>query len=153
MNRDHIRAGDADRDEVVASLQRHYQAGRLTLEELEERTRRAMAARTLGELAALMTDLPAEPAPRLEPAEAAPSCRWRRREGLPLSRQAATYGTTMLMLVAIWALSGRGYFWPVWPMLGWGAALAMRAFGGPARQAQALPQPYGRRWRDRAGRP
>ena len=25
-----------------------------------------------------------------------------------------------LGLIAIWALTGMGYFWPVWPILGWG---------------------------------
>jgi hypothetical protein len=29
----------------------------------------------------------------------------------------------MALLVAIWALTGMGYFWPVWPALGWGFAL------------------------------
>jgi hypothetical protein len=28
--------------------------------------------------------------------------------------------STSIMLVAIWALTGAGYFWPVWPILGWG---------------------------------
>jgi hypothetical protein len=27
---------------------------------------------------------------------------------------------TSVLLVAIWALTGMGYFWPVWPILGWG---------------------------------
>jgi hypothetical protein len=27
---------------------------------------------------------------------------------------------TAVLLVAIWALTGMGYFWPVWPILGWG---------------------------------
>jgi fatty acid desaturase len=27
---------------------------------------------------------------------------------------------TAVLLVAIWALTGAGYFWPVWPILGWG---------------------------------
>jgi hypothetical protein len=26
----------------------------------------------------------------------------------------------MALLIAIWALSGAGYFWPVWPLVGWG---------------------------------
>jgi hypothetical protein len=57
-----IKASDADRDAVVAALSEHFQAGRLTTEELEERTGRALAARTLGELDELTADLPA-PAP------------------------------------------------------------------------------------------
>lgn len=31
------------------------------------------------------------------------------------------------ILVTIWALSGAGYFWPVWPLLGWGIAVAFHA--------------------------
>jgi len=54
-----MKASDADRDEVVAALSEHFQAGRLTTEELEDRTGRALSARTLGELDALTTDLPA----------------------------------------------------------------------------------------------
>ncbi|MGV1007675.1 MAG: 2TM domain-containing protein [Dermatophilaceae bacterium] len=26
-------------------------------------------------------------------------------------------------LVALWAVTGRGYFWPIWPILGWGIGL------------------------------
>jgi holo-[acyl-carrier protein] synthase len=30
-------------------------------------------------------------------------------------------------LVAIWALSGAGNFWPIWPMLGWGIGIGIHA--------------------------
>lgn len=53
-----MRASDADRDAVVATLSESYQAGRLTSDELDERTGRALAARTLGELSPLTADLP-----------------------------------------------------------------------------------------------
>ena len=53
-----LRASDADREELVEQLRRHHADGRLTLEELTERTERAYAARTLGDLDALATDLP-----------------------------------------------------------------------------------------------
>jgi Domain of unknown function (DUF1707) len=56
-----LRASDADRDLALAELSRHFEAGRLTSEELDERTSQALAARTLGDLAALMSDLPSEP--------------------------------------------------------------------------------------------
>ena len=26
-------------------------------------------------------------------------------------------------MIAIWLLSGGGYFWPVWPLMGWGIPL------------------------------
>jgi hypothetical protein len=53
-----MKASDADRDAVVAALSEHFQAGRLTSEELDERTGRALAARTLDELDGLTADLP-----------------------------------------------------------------------------------------------
>ena len=31
------------------------------------------------------------------------------------------------MIVAIWAITGAGFFWPVFPMLGWGAGLIFHA--------------------------
>jgi Domain of unknown function (DUF1707) len=63
-----IKASDAERDAVVAALSEHFQAGRLTTEELEERTGRALAARTVGGLDELTTDLPApRPAPPVAP--------------------------------------------------------------------------------------
>ena len=30
-----------------------------------------------------------------------------------------------LFLVGVWALAGFGYFWPAWPALGWGLAVAL----------------------------
>jgi Domain of unknown function (DUF1707) len=54
-----LRASDADRDRTVAALRHHAAAGRLTLDELDERSERAYAATTLAELAALHADLPA----------------------------------------------------------------------------------------------
>ena len=33
----------------------------------------------------------------------------------------------MALLLAIWALTGAGYFWPVWPALGWGIGILMHA--------------------------
>jgi hypothetical protein len=62
-----LRASDADRDAALADLSAHFQAGRLTSDELDERTGRALAARTVGELRDLMDDLPA-----LQPASPAP---------------------------------------------------------------------------------
>lgn len=56
-----IRASDDDRQRVIAALQRHTEAGRLDLDEFAERVGAAHAARTLGELAAITGDLPAEP--------------------------------------------------------------------------------------------
>jgi hypothetical protein len=55
------RCSDAERERVVIALQRHFADGRLTAEELNERLERVLGARTLGELYALMSDLPELP--------------------------------------------------------------------------------------------
>lgn len=52
------RASDVDREGIDAALGGHYAAGRLTLEEFQERLDQAYTAKTLGELEDLMTDLP-----------------------------------------------------------------------------------------------
>jgi Domain of unknown function (DUF1707) len=54
-----LRASDADRERAVAALRHHAAEGRLTVEELDERSERAYAAKTLRELAELHADLPA----------------------------------------------------------------------------------------------
>ena len=53
-----LRASHADRDRVVDVLRVAAGDGRLTSEELDERLEAALSARTMGELAALTTDLP-----------------------------------------------------------------------------------------------
>jgi hypothetical protein len=60
-----MRASDADRDAVLAELSEHFQAGRLTSDELEERTGQALQARTFGDLARLTADLPSSAPTRL----------------------------------------------------------------------------------------
>ncbi len=41
--------------------------------------------------------------------------------------QAALFVLVNILLVAVWAWTGRGYFWPMWPFFGWGIG---RAFFG-----------------------
>jgi hypothetical protein len=53
-----IRASDADRDRTAALLREHLAAGRLTAEEFNERLDKAYAAKTLGDLDQLLSDLP-----------------------------------------------------------------------------------------------
>ncbi len=52
------RVSDADRDRTVTQLREHVVEGRLTLDEFSERVGRALEARSRGDLAAVMTDLP-----------------------------------------------------------------------------------------------
>jgi hypothetical protein len=54
-----LRIGDTERDRTCAWLAEHYAAGRLTADEVDERTDLAVRARTARDLAALTADLPA----------------------------------------------------------------------------------------------
>ncbi|GAA0327948.1 DUF1707 domain-containing protein [Actinoallomurus spadix] len=67
-----LRASDQDRDETVRRLQAAFAEGRLTDGEFDERMRGALAARTYGDLAGLLADLPADTAP-VAPRPAAPA--------------------------------------------------------------------------------
>ena len=63
MSTEHsLRASDEDRDRLVDQLQRHAVAGRLSMDEYAERVDRVLVARTHGELAAVVHDLPVESA-------------------------------------------------------------------------------------------
>jgi hypothetical protein len=99
------RASDADRERAAERLRAAAGEGRLSAEELEDRLETAFSGRTYAELDAVLADLP-------EPRRAAPASH----------RQAElrAFLATSVLLVAIWALTGMGYFWPMWPILGWG---------------------------------
>jgi Domain of unknown function (DUF1707) len=58
---DSLRASDADRDAVTEQLREAAGEGRLEPDELEERVDSALRARTYGELARLVADLPRRP--------------------------------------------------------------------------------------------
>jgi hypothetical protein len=109
MSAPELRAADVDRERIADRLRVAAGEGRLDAAELEERLERALSAQTYAELDALVGDLP-------QPARPHPS-RARKRTEL------RAFVATSLLLVAIWALAGAGYFWPVWPILGWGLAV------------------------------
>jgi class 3 adenylate cyclase len=112
---DDVRASDAERESVVADLRAHAADGRLDVEELERRVGSAYVATTRRDLVALTSDLPRA---RRRSREVARS---EFREHL------GSYLRVMALLVAIWALTGMGYFWPIWPMACWGVFVAMHA--------------------------
>jgi hypothetical protein len=68
-----LRASHRDRARTVRQLQQAGLAGRLDPDEVDERTTAAMSARTLGDLAALVDDLPGQSP--LSPAPAEPEHR------------------------------------------------------------------------------
>jgi hypothetical protein len=75
-----LRISDADRDRAIAQLSDHFQVGRLTTEEFQERSGIALQAKTGRELAVLFTDLPQDRVPATQPGQATAA----RRSGLRL---------------------------------------------------------------------
>jgi hypothetical protein len=108
MASDHIRASDADRDAVVGALTDAYTAGRLTLEEFDERSTAAYTGKTWGELRELTRDLPETaqlgadlPKPPLPPAPRLDTDRV-----LPAQPHRASRGTRIAPILAIWIIAG-----------------------------------------------
>ncbi len=122
-----LRVSDRERERVVELLSEHAAEGRLTLEELDARTEAAHTARTRSELAALIADLPASDG------SGTTAGRMTRTHSSRPSRQLVAFVAVNLVLVAVWALSGGGYFWPIWPMLGWGIGVLADAGGSLGR--------------------
>jgi hypothetical protein len=118
-----IKASDADRDVVVAALSEHFQAGRLTREELDERTGRALAARTLDELDDLTADLPA-----IRPAGPAPVARPHGR-GYPLLAPIAAALAALACVALVLGVGEGGHVWDVWWVLPVGLLVARRLAG------------------------
>ena len=103
-----IRASDEDRGRTAAALGEHYAAGRLTLEEFQERLDKVYAATTLGELDRLMADLPRTDLGRL-PERRAPGPVQVPAGGSVLAWRAAWRFWLAISVVAfvIWLLGGR----------------------------------------------
>jgi len=150
----HLRAADTDRQAVAAALGRHMSDGRLTVEEYDERLAAAYAARTYGELDALLTDLPTD-RPAVRPARPALTAGTGQapvhRSGACAGRRQSVRGawaswvTTAVLVTTIWLLTsvagGAHPFWPIWVIGPWGAVLL-------ARTLSRGPHPAGgrRRW-------
>ena len=58
-----LRVSDADRDRALSELSEAFQAGRITADELDQRSGQVLGARTGGELTAPLADLPWDRAP------------------------------------------------------------------------------------------
>jgi Domain of unknown function (DUF1707) len=94
---DRLRAGHADREQVIEALKDAFVQGRLTRDELDARAGRTLAARTFADLAALTAGIPAAAGP------ARPSAPARRR---PLARAAAGSGSCLIIAAAAVRLAG-----------------------------------------------
>ncbi|MBY0500514.1 MAG: 2TM domain-containing protein [Alphaproteobacteria bacterium] len=62
---------------------------------------------------------------------------------------ALIYGVVNLGLILIWAISGGGYFWPIWVIIGWGIGLGIHAFSlGLIPQMNAMVPFMTAEWED-----
>lgn len=112
-----IRAGDADREVVSRRLSRAVADGRLTLTEYDTRLQRLYRAVTRGELAEIVSDLPASDERR------EPERQWKQSIPAWVVIMWMPWGAVNLLCLAIWLATGAGYFWPFWVAVPWGCAL------------------------------
>jgi DUF1707 SHOCT-like domain len=112
-----LRASDEQRDHAAAEIREHFAAGRLTDEELNERVQAAYDARTVGDINALLADLPKLPATRAQ--QKAELVQRRRDLQRRLLQDAGGGSGAFLICTGIWAASGAsGFFWPIFVALG-----------------------------------
>ncbi len=140
-----LRASDADRERTAELLREHHAVGRLTAEEFDARLDKVFKAATLGELDALLADMPAIDLYQLPSAGIRPGRVVRavdreragldRRGGSVVPRKGASWGTFATagaLLIAFWAIIGvttGGLAWVPWFLLiliPWGLAIARR---------------------------
>jgi hypothetical protein len=157
-----IRASDSDRDKTASLLREHHAAGRLTPEEFNERLDKTFAAKTLGELDDLLSDLPSIDLYRLPDhglprrqvpgaeahlaAMASAAGEAARPHGRFSPGWQAAWGSWLsvsAVLIVIWLLSGAGYPWFGWVIGPWGALLLARWISG-GHPGGGPPQVHGK---------
>lgn len=108
---------DADRAGVISELRGHYETGRLTLEEFQQRLDEAHGARTNSQLQNVLRQLPPAKLPSVNPRDT----RWR--------SLALQYALVNIVAILIWLFSGaHGDFWPRWVLLVTLITFTRRAF-------------------------
>ena len=114
----HLRASDAEREQVIEDLRQHAADGRLTMDEFEQRVSEALAAKTRADLEPALRELPAlerepEPTPRV------------RRE-MPMPSARAVF--TVVAIVFAVVMFTQGGWWIIFPL--------MAVFGGCGRMSR-----------------
>jgi hypothetical protein len=114
---------DAEREQVTDELRGHYEAGRLTLEEFQQRLDEAHAARTETQLRHVLRQLPSASLPTVKLRDT----RWR--------SLALQYALVNVIALLIWAASDADVhdFWPKWVLVVTLIMFARRAFGHRGR--------------------
>lgn len=118
---------DENPNATFRRLRQRYVQGGITLTEFEEQVEKVYSAQ--------VSRAPRERAPRygsgagasIQNISPAPLLQSQSAE---VRSHVLSYTLVMALLVGIWAITGTGYFWPVWPMMGWGIGVASHALGG-----------------------
>lgn len=148
---EYMRVSDADREQVAERLREHFAAGRLTSEELDERVATALSAKTVGDLRAVMADLPEPTPPGRQAEQEAPDWTYRPVYGYRRGPRLLPLG--LILLFAVIVLPSAGFvlvaflklillFWLVVCVAGLFAAARFR------RHTRRYWQSGGRRYHD-----
>lgn len=133
-----VRVGDSERECTADQLGQAFTQGYLSMEDYETRLTRAFEAQTAGALQDLVADLPVAQIVRADPRRRARRDAAARR-GVRIHLSA--YLAVSVLMIGIWLVTaifaGAWYFWPVWPILGWGIGIISHAVpvGACARNA------------------
>jgi Domain of unknown function (DUF1707) len=121
-----ILVSDAERERVADDLRGHYEAGRLTLDEFQQRLDQLHAARTQRQLDDALRQLPPTRLPSVSPRDT----RWR--------SLALQYAVVNAIAILVWLFGGAdGDFWPKWVLIATLIMFARRVSGHRRR----LPPP------------
>lgn len=139
-----MRVGDPERGHTAARLGQAFAQGYLSMEEYEARLGRAFGAETVGALHDLLVDLPLERIGRRDPQRRAARHDAARRV---VRLHLAAYVAVSMLMIGIWLATavavGAWYFWPAWPILGWGIGIVSHAIpvGACGRRASRAADP------------
>ena len=128
-----IRVSDAEREAVVTALAEHHAAGRLSLDELEERVGVGYRAVTRADLDAVLADLPRRQQVRSRPVPRA-SCSGGGASWAP-------WLTAGIICLVVWMASSMAkgdvvHFWPIWVIGPWGAVMVFSRLRLPERRVR-----------------
>jgi len=127
MHEQRTRASDADRSRAAERLATALSEGRLDVAEFDERTRRALAATTLGDLAPLTADLPVTAVDRTAVKKEVDRKKIRAEWGY--------WAGGAVIMTGVWGVASvtQGelkFFWPLAPLVIWGLVLLAEMIWG-----------------------
>ena len=128
------RVGDSEREHAAACLGQAFAQGYLSMQEYETRLGRAFESQTSAALNDLVADLPVAQIIRRDPQRRAQRHAAARR-GVRI--HLAVYLGVSVLMIGIWLATavsvGAWYFWPAWPILGWGIGIGIVSHASAAK--------------------